>query len=331
MTGTAKYYELPEHSRALREELWRELTDYAARLAPTPLPYIHPILSVEELRRAIGDPPPHFPTAAPVEYVLVATDSQARYWRCFARISPDLRAYGVLVIPHSTVPCPLLLVHHGGGGFPEMPLFQKGNYHDLCDGALAAGYAILLPHYIFQPYFDRDQNSPIPALAREELDESLRASGTSLLAVERAKQQYLLDAVLARPDVDPQRVGTAGLSYGGFFGLYAAALDPRIGVVIVACAFRAHSPQNPAKPSARLTIASSVELAALVCPRPLLVQAGIADTIYRIDNVREAVSRSWELYRVAEKSANFQYVEFAGGHEFHGEPVWDFLTSHWGS
>ncbi len=324
-----RYTEPPAASRAIREELWRELVDYAASLPPCPLPHVEPVPSAAELRRALGFPPPLLPSTAPVGLRPFAVDGRARYFRCFSRLLPSLRAYGLLVIPHVHTPCPLLIVHHGGNGFPELPLFEHGNYHDLCDGALAAGYALFLPHYLFQPYFDRDEGTPIPKHVREEVDGTLRAAGTTLLAVELARQNVLLNHILTHPSINPARVAAAGLSYGGFFALYSAALDSRIGAVIASCAFRARSVQDPAKPSARIMLATSLELAALVAPRPLHIQAGLCDNIYSIENVRDAIPAAWQIYRDAGASAALNYVEFPGTHEFHGPAAWPFLASIW--
>ncbi len=49
--------------------------------------------------------------------------------------------------------------------------------------------------------------------------------------------QAALDALLARPDVDPERVGVLGVSLGGAFGLRVAADDSRVGAVATVSAF----------------------------------------------------------------------------------------------
>lgn len=293
---------------------------------------VEPIPTVAELKRAIGWPPPKLPerAAQPAQFVLAATDLLAAYYRVHVQVMPDLRAYGMLITPRGKGPFPLLVIHPGGGGYPELVLFHQGNYHDQAIGAVQRGYAVLIPNYTFYPYFDRDAGTPIPRLVREELDEAFRRRGTCLLAVELMRQRYLMDAVLARADIDTGRVCAAGLSYGGFFAMYSAALDPRVRAVALSCAFRAHSVQDPNKPKAYITMATSPELAAMICPRPLLVQAGLDDKIYSIDNVRSAAEDTWRIYREAGASMKFQYVECTGGHDFRGHSVWEFLLRHWG-
>ncbi len=65
----------------------------------------------------------------------------------------------------------------------------------------------------------------------------MKQLGGSIAAFELAclaRGSYYL---VTRSEVDPERVGMLGLSYGGFFALYAAAADPRIGVTLSSCFF----------------------------------------------------------------------------------------------
>ncbi|HEU0121081.1 MAG TPA: hypothetical protein VFQ91_11200, partial [Bryobacteraceae bacterium] len=267
-----RYREPLRKHHDLRVALWQELIQLAESMEPAEFAAVDPIPTVEVLKRAIGWPPPKLPERAEQspQFEHVAADLMAVYRRVHVQVMPGLRAYGLLITPRGKGPFPLFVIHSGGGGYPELILFHQGNYHDQAIGAVQRGYAVLLPNYTYYPYFDRDAGTPIPRLVREELDEAFRRRGTCLLAVELMRQQYLLDAVLARPDVDSTRVCGSGLSYGGFFAMYSAALDPRIRAVALSCAFRAHSVQDPNKPKAYITMATSMELAAMICPRPLL-------------------------------------------------------------
>jgi dienelactone hydrolase len=135
--------------------------------------------------------------------------------------------------------------------------------------------------------------------------------------------------VLARPEVDPARVAMIGLSYGGFYTLYTAALEPRIKVAIASCSFR-HAGQTGAartqKPAGRPTDLSSAELVRLISPRPLQVQSGIRDQGFPIDDVRQAVEASRAWY--AGHAERFDFEAFDGAHEFRGDIAWPFLRKH---
>jgi predicted peptidase len=62
--------------------------------------------------------------------------------------------------------------------------------------------------------------------------------GTSLMGIETMRISRSPDVLIRRPEVDPQRVGMIGLSYGGFFTLYTMALDPRIQAGVASCSIR---------------------------------------------------------------------------------------------
>jgi hypothetical protein len=123
-----------------------------------------------------------------------------------------------------------------------------------------------------------------------------------------------------------------GLSYGGFYTLYTAALDPRIRAAASSCAFidwgTAGKPvEHPSDWLARgvLNDLTPARLARLICPRPLMVQAGVRDPLFSIDDTREMVVRAAGEYERGGGSGRLEFVEFVGGHEFRGDPVWDFL------
>jgi hypothetical protein len=73
------------------------------------------------------------------------------------------------------------------------------------------------------PFGDRDHGTAIPADVRKELDTRFRARGTSLATVELTELRIALVNLSKRPEIDPARIATIGLSY-------AAAVDPRVAV-----------------------------------------------------------------------------------------------------
>ena len=117
-------------------------------------------------------------------------------------------------------------------------------------------------------------------------DDRLRLVGTSLTAVEIAKITRSLDVLLKRPEVDPKRVGMVGLSYGGYYTLVTMALEPRIRAGVSSCYFGVQEgryaqdelsvPGDFRFPD-RFTLLNDPEVAALICPRPLEIQAGSRD------------------------------------------------------
>ena len=87
-------------------------------------------------------------------------------------------------------------------------------------------------------------------------------------------QRFLVWDFAAREDIDGDRIGMIGLSYGGFYTLFAAALDVRIGAAVSSCFFNNRKMYdfvdwvwfNAANQF------MDAEVGALVCPRPLYVE-----------------------------------------------------------
>jgi dienelactone hydrolase len=288
--------------------------------------------SAEALRRAfrlrLGYPAPGFLDQPAMRLEQAGEDGVATYYRCYVRVTPQMETYGLYIVPKRAVlPAPLVIAMHGGGGFPELATFHGGsNYHDLVRGAVAEGWITFAPLAVMYPYRDRDHGTPIPSDVREQLDARLNRCGTSLMGVEVTKITRSLDVLETRPEVDRRRVAMIGLSYGGFYTLYTAALDPRIRVAVASCSFRDRGPDAaPVPENLRETdVLGSVELVKLISPRPLQVQDGIGDEIFPIGDVRRAAAQASSCYPGA-LAGQFDFQVFAGGHEFHGDVAWPFL------
>jgi dienelactone hydrolase len=342
-----------------REAQWRELEAYVEALgaeaeAREPYAadftgergYLGSIEPLRELLRArIGYPPPGVGAAGETRMELVGEDRVARYYRCWVEVSGRgavraraLQVYGLYLVPPGlSAPAPLVIAQHGGGGTPETALFQgAANYHDMVRGAAARGYVVFAPHLIFNPFSDQEAGSSLPAGVRSRLDARLRLLGTSLTAVEVGKISRALDALLTRPEVDAARVAMIGLSYGGYYTLHTAALEPRINVAVSSCYFNDQSRRMPlAQPDAwsdmrflgTVSDLADPELAALVCPRPLQVQVGKDDAMFPVDHALRMAERAAAYYERLGVPERFEFVPFDGGHEWWGEAAWPFLES----
>ena len=324
------YEEEPVATLALREKLWRQMDAFTKSLAT------HPESRLHAFKTKIGYPPAglHAVAGRP-RLEKFAADAVATYYRCYIEVAPGLDQYGLYIVPRKTKgKTPLVISQHGGGGTPEMATFQGGaNYRDMVRGAVQEGYIVWAPLTVMYPYRDRDQGTAIPAEVRRDLDAPLREVGASLMGLEVAKISLALTALLKdRQEIDAQRIAMVGLSYGGFYTLYTAALDPRIKVAVASCSFRnqANPQTNPqanqqSAPEGRPVDLAGPELASLIAPRPLQVQAGVNDKGFPIDDVRAAAKRTQTLYGPAK---TFEFIEFEGGHEWRGTVAWPFLRKH---
>jgi dienelactone hydrolase len=102
-----------------------------------------------------------------------------------------------------------------------------------------------------------------------------------------------IDLLAGRADVDPTRIGYYGFSYGAWLGAIAAAVDRRVGLVVL----RSGGPQilaEIARASARTLTSEYTALMATVdqmsyAPSvavPVLVQNGSRDTTYTAEQMR---------------------------------------------
>lgn len=288
----------------------------------------------EAFGRSIGYPPPGDAALERASFEPIGEDEIGVYSRARIPVLPGVHAEGLYIVPKSLKTgekAPLIVSMHGGGGSPEVALFHGGaNYHDMVRGGVKRGYIVFAPQHLFSA-------EGFPKDIRNRTDERLRLVGTSLTAVEIAKITRSLDLLLERPEVDRNRVGMVGLSYGGYYTLVTAAVDPRIRVAVCSCYYGVQEgryardelsiPSDFRFPD-RFTLFRDADLAALVCPRALQIQAGSKDGV---DHREAGVLRAREsaaYYSELGLPERFQHLVFEGGHEFHDPSAWEFVAKH---
>jgi dienelactone hydrolase len=292
--------------------------------------------SARRLRQAfatsIGYPPPGRPDREAPEFTRIGDDSIGVYYRVKISVLPGVHAEGLYIVPKAlNGRAPLIIAMHGGGGSPEVALFHGGaNYHDMVRGGVKRGYAVFAPQHLF--------NAPgYPVDIRNRTDDRMRLVGTSLTAVEIAKITRSLDVLLKRPEIDPKRVAMVGLSYGGYYALVTPALDTRIVCAVSSCYFGVqewrYERDEMGIPSDfrfmdRFTLFRDPEIVALICPRPLEIQAGANDDESHRDMGKQLAPDAGEYYRRLGIPDNFRFVLFQGGHEFNDASAWEFLSRH---
>lgn len=286
----------------------------------------------EAFSRSIGYPPPGRPDPEPPEFTRIGEDNLGTYYRARISVLPGVHAAGIYIIPKGLKgKAPLVVSMHGGGGSPEVALFHGGaNYHDMVRGAVKRGYVVWAPTHLFRA-------EGFPGDVRNRMDDRLRLVGTSLTAVEIAKITRSLDAILKRPEVDPKRVGMVGLSYGGYYTLVTPALEPRIKAAVSSCYYGVqegrYEQDELSVPSDfrfmdRFTLLKDPEIVALICPRPLLIQAGSRDNASHREPGKRLAPLAAEYYNRLGHGNDFRFLVFEGGHEFHDDSAWDFLKQH---
>ncbi len=138
-----------------------------------------------------------------------------------------------------------------------------------------------------------------------------------------------VDYLSSLPGVDPTRIGCVGLSEGGKRTLYLAAMDERIKAAVISGYFstltgairewsRLENWDICNYVPGLLRYADYPDLAALIAPRPLLVEYGTADDLYDETAVNEALDRTARVYAAQGAADHFDTDIFAGGHKWSG-------------
>ncbi len=221
--------------------------------------------------------------------------------------------YGVFFQQKCDMPLPVVIAQHGGLGTPEMvsSFFDSDNYHDMARRILAQGVHVFCSQLLL---WDTKRFSGGGADMRNAFDSHLKQVGSSITALEIDGLQKCIDYLCRQSCVDAERIGMAGLSYGGFFTLHTAALDKRIKAAMCSCSFNDRIRYNWLdwvwQNSANIFL--DAEIAALVCPRKLWIQVTGKDHLFALDTAEREFARlqsfcNWE-------GLHFEVIP--GDHEF---------------
>jgi dienelactone hydrolase len=232
----------------------------------------------------------------------------------------------------------VLVAGHGRGIDDMVRQDPVDEYHDgLAHKLVQAGLTVLCPEMVSfgrrrvprpenTPPYEPTENSCGIDAARHLLH------GTPVMGRRVADARAAVQALRHVPGVDPHRVAVAGGSGGGAVALLLAASDPSVSAALVAsyfCSFEAsiasirHCPCNIIP--GLLPELEMADIAALIAPRPLVLEAGERDHIFPIAATRAAFARlapAWQTQgegRGAPGAAAPELVVHEGGHAFRAE------------
>lgn len=260
----------------------------------------------------------------------VAEDSLGCISRILIETLPGVHTYGLFFRPKGEGPFPLVLAQHGGGGTPELcsGFFGPSNYNDMTRRILRRGAAVFAPQLLLWKAEDFG-----PEHNKDVIDRRLKQLGGSLAALDLHRIVRSLDYLVTRKDIDARRIGMIGLSYGGFYTLFAAAIDARIRAAVSSCFLNNRKIYDYAD-WVWFNAANhfmDAEVGALVCPRPLYVEVGLKDDLFNVRHARPEARRLEVIYRRLGIPQAFRYKEHSGGHELaKSDQGIDFLCRHLG-
>ena len=158
--------------------------------------------------------------------------------------------------------------------------------------------------------------------------------GYQLLTLNLHDQLQTLDYLLARKEVDSERVGVLGRSYGGTKSQYVGVYDQRVKATAIVCylcmtleyTFEDVNNNCGAQFVPGLYQYGDVAtVAGLIAPRPLLVQSGFADWCFAIDSTVKAHEELRAIYKAAGAEDQLTIDVFAGNHDFNPPTAYEFF------
>lgn len=244
---------------------------------------------------------------------------------------------------------PAILCCHGHGPYgkepvmgnassPEMAANLAQHNYDYGRRMAQAGYVTYAIDWI--GFGERnDSNKPHFLVTNRERDWCnlyyLHATmlGMTSLSINVTHGQAATDFVLSLPFVDADRLGVMGLSGGGTMALWMALCDERFRATEIICysdlwaLFGINDINYCGMQVAPglFRLVDLPDLQGLLAPRPLLVDIGIYDTCFRVDNALQCYNQVKAIYEAASADENLYLDLFPGEHSWGGNLSREFF------
>ena len=253
----------------------------------------------------------------------------------------DVFAWGYLLLPKDIKPNerrPVVVCQHGLEGLPMDTITRdqqsrayrayKGFAAELAD----RGFIVFAPH---NPYRGRD--------AFRVLQRKANPLGKSLFSIIVPQHSRILDWLESQPYVDPKRIGFYGLSYGGKSAMRIPALEPRYCLSICSADFNEWIRKNTTVDARYSYIFTGeyeifeydlghtfnyAEMAALIAPRPFMVERGHHDGVAPDEWVAYEFAKVRRLYAQLKIPERTEIEYFNGPHTINGQATYAFLHRH---
>ncbi len=253
-------------------------------------------------------------------------------------VFPDVIAYGILLVPKDIEPGerrPVVVCQHGLEGRPQDTIGKPGfHYYKAFAAALARrGFVTFAPQnlYIFQDRFRTLQRKSNPIKK-------------TLYSVIVPQHQQIVDWLQTQPFVDPERIGFYGLSYGGKTAMRVPPLVKDYKFSICSADFNEWVWKNASTRSRysyvwtgeyeifEFDLGSTfnyAEMAALIAPRPFMVERGHFDGVAPDETVGYEFAKVRFLYSARLGIGDRCEIEwFVGPHSINSKKTFDFCHRH---
>ena len=275
-----------------------------------------------ELKKMLGWPLYMYygPDTPPkVKSELLSKEKDYEIYRMKFEILEGLYMTGLFFKQNGEEEKPLVIVQHGGLGTPEFISGMYGdtvNYNDMLHRVRKNDVHVFAPQLLIW------SNEYGVEFNRQDIDSRLKRVGSSITAIEVFGITRILDYFEKKEYISS--FGMVGLSYGGFYTLFTAAIDTRIKSAI-SCSY--FNKRDAVGWSDWVWFESAekfddAEVTCLVYPRKLYIEIGDRDELF---DYRYGIESFGKLEKLCEKVGT-EWVEFKvfdGTHEFclEDEPI----------
>ena len=277
---------------------------------------------------------------------LLAPAARSRFWRKTPTWSgwevemdvfPDVIAGGILLLPKGAAadqPRPVVVCVHGLEGRPSDGIIGDHRaYHDFAARLCDRGFVVFCPQQLYRGGDDF-----------RVLQRKANPLGKTLFSIIIPQHRQIVRWLQSLPQVDPQRIGFYGLSYGGKSAMRIPAVVTEYGPTICSGDFNEWVLKNVSTEDRfsyvgtgeyeifEFDLAGSfnyAEMAALICPRPFMVERGHFDGV--ADDRWVAFEYAPVRYLYAARLGIPERTEiewFVGPHTINGQGTFDFLHRH---
>lgn len=252
-------------------------------------------------------------------------------------VFPDVIAYGILCVPKN-IPegekRPVVVCQHGLEGRPQDVVTGNHDaYHDFAAKLAERGFITFAPQNL---YIGRDKF--------RTLQRKAYPLKKTLFSVIVPQHQQIVNWLKTLPHVDAQRIAFYGLSYGGKSAMRIPPLVTDYCLSICSADFNEWVWKNASTRSNYSYVWTGeyeifewdlgstfnyAEMAALIAPRPFMVERGHFDGVAPDETVGYEFAKVQHLYAARLGLPDRCEIEwFAGPHTIHGQGTFAFLHKH---
>ncbi len=341
----------PDQARTVRDRHFEERLQYVRKLiadsevkrqqrwqlAQRPASEFEKIRTamLDEYRKLVGEVKTDGVPLRPRAQLVLSTEKYKQY-RVVLDVTDGVEVFGYLLVPHNIKGrAAAIICQHGHVGTPEMVtglgMKKDTAYHEFGRHHAERGYVVFAP--------EMSSHRP-PVKLTNQIVHQADAVGMMRLAMVVAKTQRIIDFLETLPFVDPQRIGFQGVSYGGYYGLWAVPLVDRVTAAVPVANFNDWRSKittdtrgtsylmHPDEDFYNWDILhrfTHPELIAMTAPRAVCIEFGHRDGV---------TSPEWTFYAWKQVVAWRDHMglqdriildHFDGGHEIHGIGSFDFL------